>query len=259
MRKIIQILLILLSTFGIVFGQEKIDQSKKGNKAIIGFTTGPLFSALINNKSENNSPYDFNISNKKYKLGFSAGCFISFINKKHFSLQTELMYILTCQDLNYHITYNTYNHWGNYNEDYADYTLSLSRLQFSMMPTFQIGKKYKTYMSVGPFIELTHFFKKINGSLDCYGASTTFVFINDTIGTVPVTKDFHYLLKDNDIKVDTDPQNGWFVSLGEIIPFKKNIFGVEFRFYYTSKDFIPFLRLKQNYFTFNLKYQLKTK
>ncbi|NVO02547.1 MAG: outer membrane beta-barrel protein [Bacteroidetes bacterium] len=258
MRTFIIILFVQILTFELCFGQESIDTSRTHNP-MFGFYLGYLTSRNIDD-SKNNPNHSYDSKNMTLdctlRPGFNLGFFISIINWKHFSLEPELNYSLSSQKIKYHS--HSASPSGSNNNTYADYSMSTSFLQVSILPKFKFGKRIRYYIGIGPFFNSPKSYS-VKGQIESEGHGVSTIFINDSIGTVFINPYYHEILKDNAIKVDLKSTQGFLISTGFYLPKKNNLFGLDLRLYYSKENQVEFIKSSYMFLTLNLTYQLKPK
>lgn len=232
-----------------------IEKEKDKKKAIIGFSAGTSFSKFINSSRKYiYSPYYTITYENKYKLGISAGCYISLLLSKHFSIQPEIYYNLIYHDIKY-VYRDSPTHWGQYEDNYANYSLCVSSIQASLMPKFKIGNKIKLYTGIGPYLNIP-IFNIIKGQIEQTGVTVTFA--QGSSYPIPISTNFDKFIKNNDIKTPINTTSGLDIALGVIIPYKERNFSIEMRVY-SGSNIITFLNLKHYFATLCFTYELRKK
>lgn len=232
--------LALLSTFG-QQQQQQPDTNKHSQIAIVGFNAGLLFSGFNYDSQKFWGDFPYAISENKYRTGFSAGLSVSFINSKHFSIQPEIFYQLIHHDVKYTDIDEQFLYYRSVN---ADYSLTSSNIQLSVLFKFRTGDKVKTYIGLGPYVNFP-IYNGIKGTIETKGHDT-------------IAPQFDSILTDNEIKVKIKNSFGCYLVTGLNIPYKNNNFGLEFRFYFSPGILIEYPVTRQSFFTISLTYQFKS-
>jgi hypothetical protein len=239
MRKLIlTISVCCLSLFSAV-GQQQPDTNSHRQRAIIGVHAGALFSSIdyITDK------LDLQVVGENFYMpGGSAGITLSLINSKNFSIQPELNVQVSHHDINYSHLKEEYQ---SYECTYADYALTLATLQTSALFKVRTGKKFMTYLGVGPYANFP-IYHSTKGLLERLGRSSTIL-----------PYDIH--LYNNDIVINFNTTVGAIVATGINVPFRNNNFGIEFRYYISPGKLIKDPDIRQNFTTLCLTYQFISK
>ena len=249
MKKILRIILFLLLSSRVVWGQPLTDNNKFERKIYLGFSAGPLFSKLVHG-SENDygglgSPTTYKITyENRFKAGFNVGCFAENQFVKHFAIQSELNYLFTKHNINYIKSIG-----GGGATDYiANYTLTSSLIQLSLLPKLIIGKQSKIYFLAGPSFSIKNFVN-INGSFEQnvhyypgHPASDG-IYYNDAIKK----------------RIYLNYFTSAVVAVGANIPVKENNLYAEFRLSLGLPDIISYPNMKQIFASINILYKIKLK
>ncbi len=239
MRKhALTILVFGLSLFS-AYGQQPADTTIHRQRAIIGFHGGILFSSL---DFMPNYWYSFEMTENYFRPGGLAGISVSLINSKNFSIQPELSFQMIHHDLKYS---NVDEEPESIEYTHADYSLTLLTLQTSVLFKVRTGKKFMTYIGIGPYASIP-IYHSYDGELERAGHSST-ISSYDTI------------LYNNDIDVAFSTTIGGLIATGINVPFRNNNFGIEFRYYISPGKLIKSPAIRQSYISLSLTYQFISK
>jgi len=252
---VIILVLLVFFTVRISFGQQRDEANPRAFKADVGFTTGVLFSEFFQNPAtEEYSNVNMTYENK-YKAGISAGCFVSLNYRKHFSVQPEIFYNWIPHDIKYQYTSAYPSQWINSNITEANYSINTSLLQFSIIPKFIFGNKVQTFFGIGPLFNVI-IGNKIHGQVKESGTNTSFYFVNDSVGYVPIATPYESIKNDGNISSPLrNNAGGLFAAIGLNIPYKEARFGVEFRGYWYPDNVFRTFQVRQRGFSINFVYQ----
>ncbi|MGE0635155.1 MAG: outer membrane beta-barrel protein [Bacteroidia bacterium] len=243
MKNIILLLLTLVSEYS--FSQQAVNQEKKSDRMFLGFSAGALLSSYFqgseNDRGGLGTPTNYTITYEKNPTaGFTAGCFADLYYKPRFSLRLDINYLYS----RHHIKYVENIGGASSTSNSADYEITGSVIQFSLLPKFTLGEKKRIYILLGPYIDIRAF-STIKGKIEkhSYNYSTN----TTTIST----------LTNNEIKERLNNTVGPLVGLGVNVPLKENYFCVESKLGYGFGNVITSPNMRQLFITLNIIYQLK--
>jgi len=255
MKGIIYILLFILLATQSLFAQEQTEKDKR--KIIIGFNTGMVLSKFSGIDNDN-SAGDLIIANKnKINPGITVRGFISLPCKnKLFTMQLGIDYNFIRYSMNYYYM-SDFNNFGGYKKTDVNYSLNASIIKLSFLPTIEIGKKIKTCLQAGPYLDIPVGYS-IKGSVTENGNTTTITAdTSSPTGYLVENHPYTNITENNKIKTHLNSLLGFIFGVGLTIPCSQNALGIGIKACICPMNFSTDLQLGQNLISLCLTYQIK--
>lgn len=248
MKELILILLIITTSPGSVFGQKLTDKKDPEKKYSLGIRAGLYLSNYAQGSTYEPKTHgvwsSFSVnSENQFKTGYNFGFFLEKHGSHHFSIQPEINYISTKHDIRYSEWYRV---TPNSIENIADYVLSSSFIQLSILPKLSLGNHSIIKLLAGPYVRIP-VYSRYEGQIE----RETYNMVLKTSSTA--------VLNANDTEDIFKGGIGAIIGLRVDIPFNANTLGVEIRAGEDINDTTTSPSMKETSMTFSLIYFMRLK